>query len=309
MRMKNQRTAAHLAALLTVMIWGTTFISTKILLEDFKPVEILFFRFLLGLFALTAACPKRLKGTDRGQELTFMGAGLCGICLYYLLENIALTYTLASNVGVIISIAPFFTAVLNRLAVRDLEKREPLGPGFLAGFMVAMAGICLISFEGMRVEINPAGDLLAVLAAFIWACYSLLTKKISTFGYPTILTTRRVFGYGLLFMVPALFLFGFEPGLGRLLDPACLLNLLFLGLGACALCFVTWNYAVKTLGALGTSAYIYLVPVVTVAASMLVLRERLTPLSGLGAALTLAGLFVSEGRKWPGKRQAADKNI
>ena len=107
--MWNRRTAGHLAALFTIIIWGTTFISTKVLLTDFKPVEILFFRFVMGFAALFLVCPHRMKGVERKQELTFVLAGLCGICLYYLLENIALTYTMASNVGVIISVAPFFT--------------------------------------------------------------------------------------------------------------------------------------------------------------------------------------------------------
>ncbi len=98
--MGNRRTAGHLAALFTIIIWGTTFISTKVLLTDFKPVEILFFRFVMGFAALFLVCPHRMKGVGRRQELTFVLAGLCGICLYYLLENIALTYTMASNVGV-----------------------------------------------------------------------------------------------------------------------------------------------------------------------------------------------------------------
>lgn len=90
--MKNKNKTGHLAALLTIIIWGTTFISTKVLLVDFQPVEILFFRFLMGLLALLIIYPHRLKGTTRKQEMTFIAAGLCGICLYYLLENIALTY-------------------------------------------------------------------------------------------------------------------------------------------------------------------------------------------------------------------------
>lgn len=110
--MEHKKTAGHLAALLTIVIWGTTFISTKILLVDFQPVEILFFRFIMGFLILFMVHPKRLKTTDYKQELIFVAAGLCGICLYYLLENIALTFTLASNVGVIISVAPFFTAIL-----------------------------------------------------------------------------------------------------------------------------------------------------------------------------------------------------
>ncbi len=78
--MKNDQRMGHLADLLTVAIWGTTFISTKVLLVDFQPVEILFFRFVLGLIALCLACPHRLRGTSGSQELTFAAAGLCGVC-------------------------------------------------------------------------------------------------------------------------------------------------------------------------------------------------------------------------------------
>ena len=116
-------------------IWGTTFISTKILLADFQPVEILFFRFVIGFGALILACPHGMKGVDRRQEKVFALAGLCGICLYYLLENIALTCTLASNVGVIISAAPFFTAILSRLFMKSEGK---LGPAFFIGNMKAV---------------------------------------------------------------------------------------------------------------------------------------------------------------------------
>ena len=124
------------------MIWGTTFISTKVLLVDFQPVEILFIRFMMGFLALLAVCPRRLQGVTRRQEGLFALAGLCGVCLYYLLENIALTYTMASNVGVIISVSPCFTALLTHFLMRGEER---LRPTFFAGFAVAMAGICLIS--------------------------------------------------------------------------------------------------------------------------------------------------------------------
>ena len=290
--MENKHTTGHLSALLTIIVWGTTFISTKILLADFQPVEILFFRFIIGLFALLTVCPRRLKGTTRRQELTFVAAGLCGICLYYLLENIALTYTLASNVGVIISVAPFFTAILSHLVM----KEEKLRANFFLGFVVAMTGIFLISFNGSRLALNPIGDLLALLAALIWACYSVLTKKISIFGYNTILITRRVFFYGILFMIPALFLFDFKPDLSRFANPVYLLNIIYLGLGASALCFVTWNFAVKVLGAVKTSVYIYMVPVITVVTSVLILHEKITVMAGAGTILTLAGLFLSESR-------------
>lgn len=290
--MKTNHTLGHLASLLTICIWGTTFVSTKILLVDFQPVEILFFRFVMGLIALLLVYPRRLKGTSRSQELSFAAAGLCGVCLYYLLENIALTYALASNVGVIISVSPFFTGLLSHL----LLKEEKPKANFFLGFAVAMAGIVLISFNGSRLELSPAGDLLALLAALVWALYSVLTKKISGYGYHTILTTRRIFFYGLLFMIPALFLFDFELRLSRFADSGYLFNIIFLGLGASALCFVTWNFAVKVLGAVKTSIYLYMVPVITVVTSVLILHEQITVLAACGTILTLVGLFLSESK-------------
>lgn len=289
--MEHKKAAGHLAALLTIVIWGTTFISTKILLADFQPLEILFVRFVIGFAVLLAAYPKRLKTADYKQELTFVAAGACGICIYYLLENIALTYTLASNVGVIISAAPFFTAILTHLFIKSEDK---LQARFFVGFAVAMVGIILISFNGARPELEPVGDLLAVAAALVWAVYSILTRKISGFGYPVILATRRTFFYGILFMLPALSFFDFQPNLSRLADMTYLFNTLYLGLGASALCFLMWNFAVKELGTVKTSAYIYAVPVITVITSALILREQLTLPAIAGTVLTLLGLFLSE---------------
>lgn len=72
------------------------------------------------------------------------------------------------------------------------------------------------------------------------------------------------------------------------------LDILYLGVGASALCFVTWNFAVKELGAIKTSVYIYMVPVITVITSVLILHEKLTLLVRIGTVLALIGLFLSE---------------
>ena len=149
--------------------------------------------------------------------------------------------------------APFFIAIMSHLFLKEEGK---LRANFFIGFVVAMIGIFLISFNGSKLELNPVGDLLALLAAFVWACYSVLTKKISSYGYHTILTTRRVFFYGILFMIPTLFMFDFHLELSRFTNPVYLFNIIFLGLGASALCFVSWNLAVKVLGAVKTSIYI-----------------------------------------------------
>jgi drug/metabolite transporter (DMT)-like permease len=288
---KKKDIQGHLFAIVTIFIWGTTFISTKILLKAMSPIEILFLRFTIGFIVLLVFYPHRLKVKERKQELYFAAAGLCGVTLYYLFENIALTYTFASNVGVIISIAPFFTAIFAHFFL----DREKLRLQFFIGFAVAVIGIFLISFNGSsNLKLNPLGDILAVLAAVVWAAYSVLTRRISGFHYNTIQATRRIFFYGLVFMVPALLFFGFEPKINQLIQPVILCNILFLGLGASALCFVTWNTAVKILGAIKTSVYIYMVPVITVITSVIVLRETITGVAIFGIVLTLSGLIISE---------------
>lgn len=241
---RKKEITGHLFAFITIFIWGTTFISTKILLKAISPIEILFLRFTIGFIVLLVVYPHRLKIKEKKQELYFASAGLCGVTLYYLLENIALTYTFASNVGVIISIAPFFTAIFAHLFLDGEKLKLP----FFIGFAVAVIGIFLISFNGSsNLKLNPLGDILAVLAAVVWA-----TQSVNLF------------------------------------------NILFLGLGASALCFVTWNSAVKILGAVKTSVYIYMVPVITVVTSVIVLNETITGIAVFGIVLALVGLFISE---------------
>jgi Permeases of the drug/metabolite transporter (DMT) superfamily len=293
----NSPRFGHIAALVTILLWGTTYVSTKVLLEEFSPIEILFTRFLIGFLVLSLVFPSRLRLKNRREVYLFIAAGISGITLYYLLENIALTMTTASNAGVIIALAPFFTACLSYW----LLKTEKPGAQFYIGFLCAITGICLISGgSGGALSINVWGDLLAALAALVWAVYSVLVRKIGALGYNPIQATRRIFFYGLVGMIPVVALMDFRLGLERYADSVNLANILFLSLGASALCFVTWNTAVKLLGAVKTSVYIYLSPVVTVVSAAIVLGERMTGVMIFGTCLTLAGLWLSETKslKW-----------
>ena len=104
-------------------------------------------------------------------------------------------------------------------------------------------------------------------------------------------------------MIPALFFSDFKFDLIRFSNPTYLGNILFLGLGACALCFVSWNLAVKQLGAIQTSVYIYMVPVVTIVTSFLILHENITWITILGTCLTLTGLVISESQHFLANRK------
>ena len=289
----SSRTKGHLIALMTVFVWGITYVATKVLLTEFKPIEILFFRFTLGYATLWLLSPRFFAWQGIKQELMFLGAGFCGVTCYFLCENIALTYTTASNVGVITTLAPVFTAIL---AIFFLKTEKP-AKSFYIGCLFSMIGIVLITLNGKFVlSVNPLGDLLAVFACLFWACYSILTKRSSNYGYNIILLTRRFFFYGLIFMLPALYLFDFEWNFSRFNQPVNLLNILFLGVGASAICFASWNYAVKLVGAVKISIYIYLVPILTIINAVLILDEPFTWIAAIGTLFTLGGVLLSEGK-------------
>ncbi|MDO4943281.1 MAG: DMT family transporter [Lachnospiraceae bacterium] len=288
--MKNTILNGHLSALFCIIIWSTTYISSKVLLQTFLPVEILVIRFLIGLLVLMIICPKRLEFQGK-KELYYIGAGFFGIFIYYQMDNIALLYTMASNLGVIMSIAPFFTAILTQIFY---PEEKSFDKPFVIGFLFAITGIALISFNGAKLSINPKGDLLAVLGAFAWAVYSVLFKKINSFGHATILDTKRCNFYGFLFMIPLFFLEDGQMHAESFTDPVILGNFLYLSVLASAVCFVAWNYATRVVGVMTTSIYIYLGPIVTIAASYLILHEPITKLMLLGTVLTLIGLVLSE---------------
>ncbi|MGO3792543.1 MAG: DMT family transporter [Enterococcus gilvus] len=285
----SETVKGHLSASVTVMIWALTFISTKVLLKDFLPIEILFIRFLIGFLVLTVVSRRRLSFNGWSKEKYSMIAGLFGVFLYYYLENVALNYTLAMNVGIIGSVSPFMTALISRFVL----KQGTIPKIFVLGFICSMIGISLISLSG-TLNVDPIGDGLALIATVCWASYSLIVKKISTFGEGTIAATQRIFFYGLLFMLPVLFLSIDSFDVSRFAQLGNLSNLLFLGVGASALCFVTWNFSVKTLGAVRATVYIYTIPMLTTIASVAILGETITIKTVFGILLTLTGLILSE---------------
>lgn len=284
----------HVLACSTQMMWGATFVSTKVLLSYFLPAEVLFTRAVLAFLALLLFYPHHLKLREPRHELAFAGAGLFGIVLYFMLENTALTMTYASNVGIIVACAPFFVAVM----VGFFFPSEKSGANFYIGFVVAIAGVILISMSGQKnVNINPLGDGLAFLAMISWGCYSALVKKIGEWNYPMIAATRRIYFYGILFLLPVLAQqhAAWKPEV--LKKPEVFSNFLFLGLCASALGFLLWNLSTKWIGAVKTSVYIYVSPVVTVILSMFVLNEKMTPASILGSVLIFIGLIISQRKK------------
>lgn len=283
----------HLIAILTVGIWGLTFISTKVLIEHgLSPQEIFLLRFLMAYLGIWFISPRKLFADNWKDELWLLWGGVTGGSFYFFTENTALEITLATNVAFIVCTAPLLTTILSLL----IYKKEKATAGLVGGSLLALAGVALVVYNGHFIlEISPLGDFLTLLAAFSWAFYSLIMKKMSG-RYRTTFITRKIFFYGILTILPAFILHPWQFSLSGLWQPAVWMNLLFLGVLASLVCFVVWNIILKQLGTVRASNYIYLNPLFTLIGSAVLLDEQFTVMSLMGAMLILGGVY------WAGKR-------
>lgn len=283
----------HFLAAITVVIWGTTFVSTKILInEGLSPVEIFLYRFTLAYICMWAISRKKLWAHSMKDELLLLGGGVCGGSLYFIAENMALEITLASNVSLLICTAPIITAIFSRLFYKESIHRN-----FIYGSFIALLGVALVVFNGnYMLKINPLGDMLTLIAAASWALYCLVLKRLSR-TYSTLFITRKVFFYGVLSLC---FYFIFSPlniKSELIIQPVVYLNLLFLGIVASMLCYIMWNCTLKVLGAAQTANYIYIVPLVTILTSALFLQEPIGIISLVGALCIIGGVYWAEKAK------------
>ena len=287
----TNRPLGYLFAVFTITVWGSTFISSKVLLQYFTPAQIMLTRFLLAYGALWLLRPKKLELTAK-QEILFFLLGLSGCSVYFYTENTALVYTLASNVSIIVAAAPIFTAILAHFSGVERFRRSTLW-----GFLVAFSGVILVVFNGTFVlKLNPLGDLLALAAALCWAIYSVLLRSGAT-GMNSLLVTRRTLFWGILSAIPMVLMEGAPYSFHMLLSPTVAGNFLFLGLIGSGLCFVLWNLAFYHLGIVTTNTFIYVQPFITIVVGWLFLSEPISPLALLGAVLITVGVVVSQHKK------------
>ncbi len=282
---------AHIVAVCVVLVWGITFINTKLLLSSgLTPEEIFVMRFAIAYVCIWTISPRQLWCHTWRDELRMLLLGITGGSLYFAAENEALRRTMANNVSFIVCTAPLFTVLMALVLLPGVRATHRL----LAGSLTAIAGMAAIIFNGHFVlHLSPRGDMLALTAALSWAAYSLLIRSVSA-RYSAVFISRKVFAYGLITIVP---LFAWRPwqtGIGSVLaSPTIVFNILFLSLVASFTCFVLWSWVVKELGALSSSNYIYLNPVATCFASAAVLGEPITPIAVCGLAMVLLGVYLA----------------
>jgi drug/metabolite transporter (DMT)-like permease len=283
-------TPIRLLLLFSVIIWGWTFVATKICLASMTPFEIVGMRFMIGvpiLYAVIRGRRTRFTFTRADYRPLFLGALI--ITVHFLIQAVALNHTTATNTGWIIAVTPLALAALS---VAFLKER--IGMKETTGIIVATAGIVLLISDGALTSLawlTSTGDWLILLSAHTWALYTIATRDLSRAHNP-LTVTLAVFTP----LAAACFVYvAFFGGAHRLaaLPPEAIFALLFLAIpGTLAQWF--WQIGVAKLGAARAGIFLYLEPIATTALAFPLLREPFTVFTAIGGSLVILGVWRAQ---------------
>ena len=284
-------------AFLTVAIWGSTFVFTKILLQNgLSPAQIFTLRFIVAyglIIALTLLAGQSIKlfSDSWRDELVMALLGVTGGSLYFLTENASMLYTTATNTSLIVCTCPLFAMLLVAIVYRKTEHITRIQT---LGSLIACLGMAVVVLNGHFVlHLSPLGDLLAFGACLCWAFYSLL-MKLALQRYNSLFVTRKVFFYGLVTIIPYFIVKPGFPPMEVMLRPDVLWNLLFLSVVASMLCYVMWNWVIGKLGTVVATNWVYFNPITTILFAWWLLHETITVWFLLGSLLIIVGMMLSD---------------
>jgi drug/metabolite transporter (DMT)-like permease len=297
----DKRRIALACAISVSVIWGLSFLSTKVALAVLPPMTIAAARFVVAvLVILPMALMAREDLRLAPRDLPAMaGTGLLGVTLYFLCENNGIALITASESSLVIATIPVVTLLVDRA----ISKRK-LGARSYAGAVLSFAGVALIVAPSLGGASSPIrGFLFMGGAAACWVAYALLTKPLSgRYGGLCITFWQSLFG--LVGCVP--FALAESPPWAGFLSVPVALNVLYLGLLCSAAGYLLYIRAINELGAGATSVFLNLVPVVSVVAAFFLLGERLGGLTLAGGAVAVCGVYLatSAGRSSVGAKGA-----
>jgi len=281
----------RLLLLAAVVIWGWTFVATKVLLAEIGPVEILAVRLAIGLPFLGALLvARRVPLRFDRADLKPLAIGGAVFTLHFLIQISGLVTTTATNTGWIIAVSPLALAVLSYLLLG-----ERIGRAGVAGIGVATLGILLLVSRGRLADLgwlSSRGDWLVLGSAFTWALYTVATRDLARRRHPLAVT----FAIVAIATAATAVVFCFTADLAaiRALSPRGLAALLYLAIPGLALGQWFWQEGVARLGASRAGLYLYLEPLATLALAVPLLGEPFGPFIALGGAMVLAGVYLGQ---------------
>ncbi|NLM75788.1 MAG: DMT family transporter [Clostridiaceae bacterium] len=274
------------SALFAIFVWGISFVSTKIILRELPPVTIAFFRQFIALIPLIILMifKKENFRIKKGELMLFSLSSLFGIVLYFFFENRGLTLISASNASLLVAAVPIFVLIIDAIS-----GRKKINIPSLLCIITSVVGVYFITFEGKVPDFRSGsflGTLLVLASMISWIIYTFLSsnlgKKYSSLKMTTIQTALSI----------PLFIPFVSVEFDKWIMPSAvsLLNLIFLGVFCSALAYVFFLFGLKNHGPVLVSALLNLIPVITIIAEAIMLKEMISVYQAAGAALILGSI-------------------
>jgi drug/metabolite transporter (DMT)-like permease len=287
--MKQRQGAATLFGVVVAVIWGMTFLSIKVALREFGPMSLSLFRFVIAsiLLALVMVIT-RVEFRVAWRDVPLLSlSGLVGVTLYFYFENNGILRLTASESSLIVGAIPVVTLLCEIPLYRARPPRL-----VVLGILLSFAGVTLIVLRSESATSSPIGYLFMVGAVLSWVAYGFITKPLSG-RYPMLTITFWQMIIGAIGCIPFALV---ERQVWTGLSATALLNAAFLGIFGSAIGYWLYVIVLERLGPGRSSVFINLIPVVSVAASYVILRERLSLLQIIGAVIAIAGVYLASSR-------------
>jgi drug/metabolite transporter (DMT)-like permease len=280
-------TRSILLLLLTMVVWGSTFVVTKELIQFWPPYTLAFVRVAIGSLVLLPMALARHRRDARLPWPTILFMGLIGVALYYITFNVAMVYTSASQGALVQSSIPAMTALV---AVVWLRERASLLRWL--GIALSVSGVMIV-FSGNTAGGSSSallGNLLMFASVVCWALYTSLAKRVAAFD--SLVITVCVMGSGALMLLP---LATYEVATAGLQPLPWLgwAGVLYLGGVASGLAYLLYNASLRHLDASEVGVYTNLIPVVGVFTGVILLGEPLSMRAIAGGVVVMLGVWVT----------------
>lgn len=281
---------AVITIVLVMLIWGSSFTVTKIVVNQLPPAWFAFLRFVVASLILLVIYFSKKKPPGQKPPISMLvWMGLSGVTFYYLFFNLSMRYTSAATGALLQGFIPVIIAVMAAIFLK-----EKISPRQRAGILISVLGVAIVGFVAAPAEAAAArpllGNALMMVCILSWCVYTILSKK--TAGADPMLVTTWVTVTGTLFLIPAVLV---EAAGHPLPLPSFQgwTGIFYLGAFASALCYFWYNNALQHLSAAQVGNFLNLDPVAGAGIAVIALHEKISPLQTGGCLLVVAGVWLS----------------
>jgi len=291
--MSKTRVFPYLEALFAVIVWGGTFIATKIALREASPATIVWIRFGMGtvILGIVVVAKKQFAFPEKSEWLYFLMLGFLGVTFHQILQATGLQTAKATTTAWIVATTPVFIAILGWIVLK-----ERLNGIQILGIVLAAFGVLLIVSKGnigalFTGEEGTFGDFLVLISSVNWAVYTILSRR-ELARHPA---ARMMFFVMLLgWLLVNVWIFGFGPGISEIanLTASGWNAVLILGVFGSGLAYIAFYDALQEIPASQLGAFFNVEPLVTTVLASFMINEKITVITLIGGAIIILGIWL-----------------